>query len=61
MGGALHSPAIGVQTFFDILCSHRYDLLLRTHEDNFVGPGLLTFRPPNTASFGRYLSWRFLP
>ena len=27
--------------------------MLRTHEDNFVGPRLLTYRPANGASFGR--------
>ena len=58
MSGALDSPTLGTQTFSDILCWRRYDLLLRTHEDNFVGPGLLTYRPPNTASFARGSSCR---
>ena len=31
----------------------RYDVILRTHEDNFVGPRLLTYRPPTCVSFGR--------
>ena len=30
--------------------------MLRTHEDNFVGPRLLTYRPRTGAAFGRWAS-----